>query len=174
MIFRNYWFVKFLIFWYFVFLWDLKVANRGIFGQNSRFLPKKSHYFALGATLGSHKKTKKQNIKNLTNRKFLNITRNIYTKNWTNRANIEEGVGNFLRSLGMHFFAKKKQKNKFDFSAENGHFLANFSKHLEINKNHLNTFYVQILGHLDHYWAQNSCFFVFLTPIFPFIINRRN
>ena len=48
------------------------------------------------ATLRSHKKTKKQNIKNLTDQKFLNITRNIYTKNWTNRTNIEEEDRNLL------------------------------------------------------------------------------
>ena len=42
--------------------------------------------------------------------KFHNIPRNIYTKNWTNRTNIEEGVGNFLRSWGTHFFEKIGQK----------------------------------------------------------------
>ena len=71
---------------------------------------KKRHFFALGATLRSHKKTKKQNIKNLTDQKFLNITRNIYTKNWTDRTNIEGGVGNFLRSWGTRFFGKSVKK----------------------------------------------------------------
>ena len=92
-------------------------------GPQSCFESKKMAFFGakianfaqkmpLLATLRSHKKTKKQNIKNLTHRKFLNITRIIYTKNWTNRANIE-GVGNFLRSWGMHFFAEKMGKKRF-------------------------------------------------------------
>ena len=115
--------------------------------------------------MGSHKKTKKQNIKNLTDQKFLNITRNIYTKNWTNRANIEEGVGNFLRSWGMHFFAEKTEKNRF-FGRKQS-FFGKFFQKFGNKKKHLNTFYVKILGHLDHYWAQNSCFLVFFTPIFP-------
>ena len=126
--------------------------------------------------MGSHKKTKKQNIKNLTHRKFLNITRIISTKNWTNRANIEEGVGNFLRSWGIHFFAKKRERQNKFFGRKRS-FFGNFSKQFEINKNHLNTFYVKIVDHLDHYRAQNSCFFVFFpqfSPTFSFIINRRN
>ena len=68
---------------------------------------------ALLAILRSHKKTKKQNIKNLTDQKFLNITRNIYTKNWTNRTNIEGGVGNFLWSWGTRFFGKSVKKRYY-------------------------------------------------------------
>ena len=83
-------------FWYKCSLWYLGTFDPSNFCQKKPLL----------ATLRSHKKTKNQNIKNLTDQKFLNITRNIYTKNWTNRANIE-GVGNFLRSWGIHFFAEK-------------------------------------------------------------------
>ena len=67
----------------------------------------------LFTTLRSHKKIKKQNIQNLTDQKFLNITRNIYTKNWTNMTNIEEEDSNLLQTKFaesgkiMWFFGQK-------------------------------------------------------------------
>ena len=69
---------------------------------------KKRHFLALGASLKPYKRTKNQNIKNLTDQKFLNIIRNIYTKNWTNRTNIEEEDTTLLRSWGTHFFLSRK------------------------------------------------------------------
>jgi hypothetical protein len=59
------------------------------------------------------------------------------------------------------FLAESAKKNVF--SSNFVQFLANFSKNLEINKNHLNTLHVQILGQLDHYWTKMAIFGHFLA-----------
>ena len=85
---------------------------------------------ALLAILRSHKKTKKQNIKNLTDQTFLNIIRNIYTKNWTNRTNIEEEDATLLRSWGTRFFGSLVEK-KVLFTPKSTHYLT-----IDFFKNH--------------------------------------
>ena len=42
-------------------------------------------------------------------------------------------------------------------------FLAKFPRILEINKKHLNTAYVKILGHLGHFWQNMAIFGNFLA-----------
>ena len=128
------------------------------------FLAKNGHF----ATLRSHKKTKKQNIKNLTDRKFLNITRNIYTKNWTNRTNIEEEDRNLLQKLFL-IFCRIGEKKSF-FRQKIGQFLTKFAKILQMNKNHLNTSYVKIVGHLGHFFWHFWSFLVIFWPHLAYII----
>ena len=108
------------------------------------------------ATLRSHKKTKKQNIKNLTDQKFITITRNIYTKNGP--------IGPILKkkieiSSKVDFLPKKSV-----FQPKIGQFLTKFAQILQMNKNHLNTSYVKIVGHMGHFLAFLVIFCHFLAP----------
>ena len=122
----------------------------------------------LFTTLRSQKKTKKQNIKNLTDQKFLNVTRNMYTKNWTNMTNIEEEDSNLLRKK----FAESAKKNVV-FRPKIGTFFTKFAKILQINTKHLNTSYVEIVGHLGHFWVLLGhfwSFFVIFWPLLAYII----
>ena len=80
-------------------------------------------------------------------------------------------IRTFVRNPGTDFFWQIGKKKPF-FGKKIGQFLANFSKNLEINKNHLNSFYVKILGHLDHFLAKYGHFLPFLAH-FGFYNNIR-
>ena len=51
---------------------------------------------------------------------------------------------------------------------------AKFSKFLKINKTHINTSYVRIVGHLVNFWAKNGHFRLFFGPILAYIIIQGN
>ena len=51
------------------------------------------------------------------------------------------------------FFGKN-----YRFWTKSGHFLADLGKILGIDKNHLNTSYVKIVGHLGHFWQNMTIF----------------
>ena len=66
------------------------------------------------------------------------------------------------------FFSKfcRFGKKKCDYWSQKPGFLPKISKILEINKNHPNTYYVKILGHLEHFWP---FFWAFLAIFEPFL-----
>ena len=61
--------------------------------------------------------------------------------------------------LNFCWFSKKMRV----FCPKIGQFSTKISKILEINKNHQNTCYSQILGHLEHFWPKNGYFSIFFN-----------
>ena len=68
----------------------------------------------------------------------------------------------FRAKLGYQFFCRVSKKYAV-FRPKIGKFSAKFPKILQINKNHLNTSYVKILGHLGHFLAKYDHFWSFLA-----------
>ena len=54
------------------------------------------------------------------------------------------------------------------FCPKIGQFFVKIYKILEINKNHLNTPYIQTIGHLEHFWPKNGIFSPFLGHFSPY------
>ena len=108
---------------------------------------------AIFVVIWTHKKAKTQNIKKSPFEVLEGTLRNISTRNWGNWTFFEKmhtfSVENFFPK-----FLTRRQKNGC-FLPKNRAIFGRNLKILEINKNHLNTPYIQIIGHLKSFWLKN-------------------
>ena len=120
----------------------------------------------------AHKTAKTQNIKKSILDVLEGTLRNISTINWVNWTIFEKTHKLSVKNFFSNFFPIGKKTGVF--CPKIGQFLVKIYKILEINKNHLNTQYVQIMGHLKHFWAQNSNFCPFLGHFSPYYFIRES
>ena len=115
---------------------------------------------------GSHKISKKADIQNLV-QEFVACTLGYISTNlWANWTIFQEQVQFSVEIFFSNFCPVSEKKNVF-FGQKSENFGAKFFKISEINSNHLNTLYSQILGHLKHFWRKNSNFYPFLGHFYP-------
>ena len=126
------------------------------FAKNGQFYPKIIRL----AHFGSRKIGKKPDIQNwlpFIVASTLGYTSTNYLPNWT----ISLKLVQFSAEIFFFKFFFFENRQKLCFWPKNGHFLVDFAEILGINKNHLNTSYVKILGHLGHFWQNMAIFFNF-------------
>ena len=141
----------FLIFAFFPFLQGLKSAKKVIFQQNRNFLTK----IQLFCTFW-------QKSKNWLHIIFITTPRNIITNFQTNRTIFQGLVAILLRNQGVTCGAKNTRKTPL-FGNKTQIFGPIFPKFSESIKPILITYFDQVLGHFEHFWAQYGYFWVILA-----------
>ena len=121
---------------------------------------------AILSRIWPYKKAETQNIKKSLFEVLEGTLRNISTRNWVNWTFFEK-MHNVPSKICSPNFCPSAKK-WVSFCPKIGQFLVKIYKILEINKNHLNTQYVQNIGHLKHFWPKNCNFFPFLGHFLPF------
>ena len=104
---------------------------------------------------------KKPDIQNLLQEIVASTSGHISTNLYANSSISLEQV-----QFSAYFFFQLACLNfgkNYRFWQKNGHFSADFAEILGIHKNHLNTSYVKIVGHLGHFLAKYDHFRSFLA-----------
>ena len=138
------------------------------FIQNRKIMTKK----AIFSWIRPYKKTKNPKIQKSLCAILEGTLGYIYTKNLVNWTFFLETHKLSGKVFFPNFYRVGKKMGVF--CPKIGQFLVKIYKILEINKNHLNTQYVQIMGHLKHFWAQNSNFCPFLGHFSPYYFIRES
>ena len=131
------------------------------FIQNRKIMTKK----AIFSWIRPYKKTKNLKIQKSLCAVLKGTLGYIYTKNLVNWTFFLETHKLSGRVFSPNFCPVGKKTGVF--CPKIGQFSVKIYKILEINKNHLNTPYIQIIGHLEHFWPKNGIFSPFWAIFSP-------
>ena len=85
---------------------------------------------------------------------------------------MKNGELDFLFFQTKCVFSRFLQKKRVFFGVKICQIWAKTLKFLEINSNYLNTLYVQIWCHLNHFWQKKNNFYAFFGPFFALLIYK--